>query len=368
MSKAPTAKEVVGYAGYLEIDSLLNLQHPISFNTTHPAHDEMLFVIVHQAHELWFKQILFEINKVMGLMSGSQLQDSSMDLVVMGLERVTVIQKCLMSHLDVLETMTPQDFLEFRSLLSPASGFQSLQFRVLELSLGLHHEMRLPGSIDTIHSAMREQDRSKLKEVLKLPSLFQLVEQWLERTPFLEVSGYSFWKEYQQAVVKSLQQDAELLKSQPFISDDEKSKQLQELEKTRLNFEALFNSELHQEQKQKGLRRLSFKATHAALFINLYREYPALQLPFRLITALLDIDEGLQDWRAKHAGVVHRMIGSKIGTGGSSGFQYLKQTVDKYKVFSDLFNLSSYLLPKTLRPKLPANLENLLGFCYSSVK
>jgi len=111
-----------------------------------------------------------------------------------------------------------------------------------------------------------------------------------------------------------------------------------------------------------GERRLAYPAFLAALMIMLYRDEPILQSPFRLLTALVDIDEGLALWRYRHALMVHRMIGAKIGTGGSSGQDYLRRTIEAHRVFLDFFNLSTYLIPRSLLPRLPAELERALGF------
>ncbi len=104
----------------------------------------------------------------------------------------------------------------------------------------------------------------------------------------------------------------------------------------------------------------------AAIFINLYRDEPILHMPFMLLNHLVEIDELFTEWRYRHALMVHRMIGAKIGTGGSSGHQYLMQTVDKHRVFTDLFNLSTYLIPLSDLPKLPDELIKELGFNYSN--
>lgn len=108
-------------------------------------------------------------------------------------------------------------------------------------------------------------------------------------------------------------------KKKPVLSNEEKNHQLQELAVTERNFEALFNEEENNQLVKEGKRRLSYKATQAALLINLHRDEPMLHFPFRLLTVLIDIDEWLSTWRYRHALIVHRMIGTKIGTGGSSG-------------------------------------------------
>jgi tryptophan 2,3-dioxygenase len=115
-----------------------------------------------------------------------------------------------------------------------------------------------------------------------------------------------------------------------------------------------------------GERRLSYDAFLAALMIMLYRDEPILQNPFRLLTALVAIDENLSLWRYRHALMVQRMIGAKIGTGGSSGQDYLRRTVEAHRVFLDFFNLSTYLIPRSLLPALPDGLREQLGFRWNA--
>ena len=133
------------YGGYLGLDKILNSQHPKSFldgNT--PAHDEMLFIIIHQAYELWFKQVLFELDYVMQVFGKEKINDNSEDinLVRHRLNRVIKILELLNQQVHVLDTMTPMDFLAFRNLLTPSSGFQSKQFRLIEAKLGLVMQQR----------------------------------------------------------------------------------------------------------------------------------------------------------------------------------------------------------------------------------
>jgi tryptophan 2,3-dioxygenase len=111
---------------------------------------------------------------------------------------------------------------------------------------------------------------------------------------------------------------------------------------------------------------LSYQAAHAALLIQLYRDQPALQLPFRFLTALMDMDEHFTTWRSRHALMVKRMLGSKVGTGGSSGFEYLRDSANKHKVFQDFFQLTTYFVPRSKLPILPREVERELNFHYSS--
>jgi len=110
---------------------------------------------------------------------------------------------------------------------------------------------------------------------------------------------------------------------------------------------------------------MSQKATLGALFIKLYRDEPILQMPHRLLTQLVDMDQLLTSWRYRHSLLVFRMIGVKIGTGGSAGHSYLKKTAEKHSIFRDISNLSTYIIPRSSLPKLPKMLKKELGFYYT---
>lgn len=356
----------LSYGSYLRVPELLSIQSPKSTEAGREAHDELLFIIVHQAHELWFKQILHELNSVGKMFALNSVDEKMMGTAVSRLTRVTEIQKVLIDHLRILETMTPLDFLEFRDLVSPASGFQSVQFRILESTLGVRREHPILANLESPFAKSLTGDELKqMQSAESSPSLFELFEMWLERTPFIEThDGFTFWQEYQNALRQHLSRDRDFINAHPLLPVEDKAKQLGEVEKTETYFRALFDETLHQQLVQQGVRRLSLRATHAALFINLYREEPILHLPFRLLTLLVDMDELLQQWRAQHAIMVHRMIGIRVGTGGSLGYAYLRSTLDKTKVFADLFNLSTFLLPRSSLPSLPQNLKQRLGFVF----
>ncbi len=135
------ASKEVYYSDYLQLDTILNAQHPESVKAGIKADDEMLFIIIHQTYELWFKQILFEVDIVKNIFSQQGISDNSPDLQISvhRLKRVGTILSVLIHQIDILETMTPLDFLDFRNLLRPASGFQSIQFKILEAALGLKY-------------------------------------------------------------------------------------------------------------------------------------------------------------------------------------------------------------------------------------
>lgn len=356
----------LSYGSYLRVPELLSLQSPKSAEAGQEAHDELLFIIVHQAHELWFKQILHELSSVAAIFSSQKTDDKMLGAAVSRLTRVTEIQKVLIDHLRILETMTPLDFLEFRDMVSPASGFQSVQFRVLESALGVKREHPLLANPESpFVKSLTHEEMAQMKDAESKPSLFELIQNWLERTPFLETSdGFTFWQEYQSALREHLQRDRHYIEAHPLLTENEKQKQKGEVEKTESYFQALFDQTMHDNLIEQGARRLSLRATHAALFINLYREEPILQLPFRILTLLVDMDELLQQWRAQHAIMVHRMIGIRVGTGGSMGYGYLRSTLDKTKIFADLFNLSTFLLPRSSLPQLPESLRKNMGFTF----
>src|SRR4030088_3549718 len=193
-----TGQEPAYYGSYLAVEKLLALQAPLSLieGKLH-AHDEMLFTIVHQPYELWFKQILHELNTCCAVLSKPAADDDGpdMNVVVHRLKRIVEIWKLLNHQVDVLETMTPLDFLEFRELLHGASGFQSKQFRQIEAALGLRMENRFRPE-DYKHTELggfNEKDFEEITEFESQPTLLAMVERWLARAPFFEESYWEEW-------------------------------------------------------------------------------------------------------------------------------------------------------------------------------
>ncbi len=337
------------YHDYLQLDKILNAQFPESDRLQLPAHDEMLFIVIHQAYELWFKQLHYETDSIAAILAQPTLNDNSPELqtVVQRINRMVTILRVLVNQVDIMETMTPMDFLDFRDMLRPASGFQSWQFKELEAKLGLKYEQRHGKEYYT--AQLKPEHVEKIKSAEGHSSLLQLLNTWLERMPFFNeaenwkefalhapvTDKHPFWTEYQYQYTQSLA-DAEKGNSQ--------------------GFEQLF---FHDQPEE---RTLSAKATRAALFIMLYRGYPMLQLPFRLLNALLEVDEQLSSWRYRHMNMVHRMIGTRIGTGGSTGKDYLRTAADKHYIFREIAQLNSYLIERRKLPVLPAAVEKRLGF------
>ncbi len=250
------------YSSYLQIDELLALQRCQSEG---PEHDEMLFIIIHQVYELWFKQLLHEIDYVQ-----QAFEANNTARVLQTLKRVLLIIKTLIAQIDVLETMTPLDFLAFRGRLDSASGFQSGQFRELEFTLGLkrpHILLHFPDG-----SAMRRRLETRYRQ----PTL------WDSFLHFLTHGGYAVPSDV-------LARDV----SKPYQPSPEVQMCL----------------------------------------LGVYRHDLNLT---QICERLVDLDEGLQDWRYRHVKMVERTIGTRHGTGGSSGTDYLMTTLFQ-PLFPDLW-------------------------------
>lgn len=339
----------MNYHDYLQLDKILNAQLPESDKQQLPAHDEMLFIVIHQAYELWFKQLHYEVDSVQAIMNKPSLNDNSPELqrVVHRLSRCVSILRLLVHQIDIMETMTPMDFLDFRDMLRPASGFQSWQFKQLEAKLGLQFEHRHGKEYYT--SQLRAEHIDVIKKAEGEKSLLVLVNEWLARMPFF--AEETNWKHFStSAPTEGLH---------PFWSEYRfrYEQSLAEAEKGNL---AAFDETFI--RVTPGSTILSAPATRSALFIMLYRHYPMLQLPFQLLNSLLEIDEQLSSWRYRHMNMVHRMIGTRIGTGGSSGKDYLKAAADKHYIFREIARLNSFLIEGRRLPVLTPDMENRLGF------
>jgi tryptophan 2,3-dioxygenase len=254
------------YTSYLRVDELIGLQTPASED-----HDEMLFIVIHQVYELWFKQVLHET----ALLRRS-LEGNDRPLALATLKRILTIFKTLVSQVDILETMTPVSFASFRHRLDTASGFQSVQFRELEITLG----HRVPGVAERMPEDSDE--RRRVEELLRQPSIY---DSFLR---FLVLNGYAVPEELLTREV-----------DQPPVED----------ERVR------------------------------AILIEIYRTDPWNR---EVCERLVDLDEGLQEWRYRHVKMVQRTIGMKTGTGGSAGVEYLKNTLFR-SLFPDLWAIRASL-------------------------
>jgi tryptophan 2,3-dioxygenase len=318
----------------------------------------MLFIIVHQAYELWFKQVLFELDFVCGVFRKEKIDDNSEDLNLVRhrLRRIIRILELLNQQVGLMDTMTPLDFLEFRNLLTPSSGFQSLQFRLVEAKLGLSMESRhqkdyykrgneggfAPVDLQKINTAETEQ------------SLIHLVNNWLERMPFFEEE---FWKDYHQP-----SDDLH-----PFWSDYRRIyvSGLTEREKGNIDFFdfTFFEKDIFSKEQAEQYRTVfSPAAMRAALFIMLYRDFPVFQTSYKILDSLVEVDHQMAGWRHKHLVMVRRMIGMRTGTGGTSGSGYLEGALSKHNIFRDIEGLSTFLIERKKMPKLPVELINELSY------
>lgn len=375
------------YGEYLLLDQLLSCQEPVTRKkfTEHRqtvVHDEHLFIITHQTYELWFKQIIFELDSVRELLNNEQVDEANMLKISSRLDRIKKIFGILVEQFSILETMTPLDFMDFRDYLAPASGFQSYQFRLIENKLGIKNENRFNYRANQVDQPYLDvfKDSKCIEAIRKSerePSLFQLIERWLERTPGLEEDGFNFLAKYETAVSNMLDLERN------FINDGRK--QLEEarlageiseekashvrahlanldadVEKKEIMYKPIWNKE---EFAKRNSYRFSQRAMHGALMISLYRDEPRFNQPYQLLVTLMDIDSLLTKWRQNHTQMVLRMIGSDtLGTGGSSGYQYLRATLTpRYNVFLDLFNLSTYLIPKERIPQLTPDMRKRLS-------
>ena len=258
----------VTYGSYLAVDELLALQRPRSEG---PEHDEMLFIVIHQVYELWFKQVLHEVDQVIVLLEARDLYRAQHSL-----KRILTILKVLVAQLDILETMTPLEFQSFRQRLEAASGFQSDQFRQLEFVLG----NKSKAAIERFPSASRA--RLALERRYGSPTLWDAFLKYLSREGY-DIPGEQLSRDVTARILPSPQ-----------------------LQKT---------------------------------FIELYRKDPKHA---EMCERLVDLDEGLQEWRYRHVKMVQRTIGAKMGTGGSSGAQYLATTL-MTPIFPDLWEIRSQL-------------------------
>jgi len=258
----------VSYASYLKLDELLALQQPRSAG---PEHDEMLFIVIHQVYELWFKEMLHELTYL-----EKSLRDNATPRALHTLKRVLTVLKVMVAQIDVLETMTPLEFLSFRDRLESGSGFQSFQFRELEFVLGV----KQPAALARYPEG--SEPRRRLETRYREPTL------WDAFLAYLAGNQYS--------VPASL-------RGRDVTRLPEPSREMQQV------------------------------------LITVYRTNPAVA---SLCERLVDLDEGIMEWRYRHVKMVQRTIGTKAGTGGTAGAEYLETTLNK-PAFPDLWAIRTEL-------------------------
>jgi len=363
MSKSEFAS--VHYSKYLQLDKILGAQDLRSEQVGKPAHDEMLFIVVHQAYELWFKQLIHELDSVMEMYRDLDMDEKEVSVAVSRLRRCIEILKLLVDQVRIIETLTPLDFLDFRNYLLPASGFQSFQFRKFEVKLGLKVAKRTTYAGKDYRGPFSKEQYQELTEIENERSLLQEVEIWLERIPFLDFGNFDFLSEYKKSIDHMYKVEEEALMATP-LDEKHKAFRLEMMKGNKDYFKTVLDETEHQKSVDSGETKMSYKATLGALLINLYRDEPILQLPYQLLSSLVEIDELLTSWRQRHVQMVMKTIGRKMGTGGSSGHSYLKKTADSHGIFTDLANISTLMIPRSELPILPPDLKKELGFHFGN--
>lgn len=354
----------IHYTNYLQLDKIIDAQKLRSEELGQPAHDEMLFIIIHQVYELWFKQIIHEISAVLNMLKGEKFEERLVGEAVHKLNRVVEIQKILIDQIKVLETMTPLDFLDFRNYLIPASGFQSYQFRVCEIRMGLKPDSRITYNKTVYSSVFSEEQQNELEKIQNEDSLFEAIQKWLERTPFLQFGDFDFIAEYLNSVKKMTEREKQAILNTEHISGHNKDMRIRMLEETEKYIISSLDQKEHDKSVAEGTTRLSYKATIAALLIHLYRDQPILRAPYNLLNKITEVDELFTLYRYRHMQMVLRMLGKKMGTGGSSGAEYLKKTVEQHHIFQDFQKIATLLIPRSELPILPEELQRKLDFAY----
>jgi tryptophan 2,3-dioxygenase len=350
------------YWEYIRVEELLALQSGLERDEAKLTNDEVLFVTVHQVFELWFKLVLRELHSVRDLFKLERVEEQDLARAVRGVRRVITILESAVKHFDVVETLTTREYLGFRNKLMPASGFQSAQLRQIEIVLGLSDGERVPlGSGEDYLEALRAHDGSEsvamrrvLAERADRPSLLGAVEGWLYRTPIDGVgpSGAQaravldrFIDAYVAASGREIDETLRFALARAH-GREERAR----LEARYAQEQAAIRTFLTPPEAEGGARRRRIRA--ATLFILSYRELPLLAWPREVLDGLVELEQRLIVFRQRHARMVERVIGRRIGTGGSSGVDYLDQTALAYRVFKDLWAARTYQIRRVANPPL----------------
>lgn len=353
------------YWDYLRLNDLLSLQAGLDEDESDQLPDELHFIIVHQAFELWFKLMIRSLRQARDQLHAEYVPDHTMPSVVHHLRRVNAILHHSVQQFRVMETLTPQGFLSFRDRLSPASGFQSYQMRVIEVLMGLDEAQRIRyGKEDPLDHIRKLSDGSEggaaawaaIQQVRSEKSLLEALNAWLYRTP---IQGSGPDDEGDPAVVDAFLTDYLATWN---VHQDQGLERLVEVlgEEAREGLTARVNA-----SREAGRRfllaedvleehRARVKRCRAALvFIESYRDLPLMAWPRLLLDLFVEMEEHVLLFRNRHARMVERLIGRRIGTGGSGGVEYLDKTLS-YRVFGDLWTVRTVLLRKELLPELQA--------------
>ncbi len=347
------------YWDYLALPELLNAQSGLGDGDIGP--DELHFIIVHQAYELWFKLVLSQVRLARDHLALPEVPEEAVPSVVHHLNRVNEIMRLLVDQMKVMETLTPLDFLDFRDKLVPSSGFQSFQMRELEILLGLEESQRLHyGKVNPLTHIKKLAATSpggamawgRIEAAREEVSLREAVHRWLYRTPIQgstpEIAGD------EQVVTQFLQDYLDRGAESRNIQADRLASLSEDPEAVRARFAAMGESTrafmMAEDVKAEPSQIARIRRIRAALlFVESYRELPLLAWPRLLVDTVVELEEQIVIWRHRHARMVERLIGRRVGTGGSAGVAYLDKTT-AYRVFPELWAVRSMLSPRRARP------------------
>lgn len=349
----------MNYWDYIRVEDLLKLQGGIEGDEK--DNDETLFIVVHQVYELWFKLVLRELTAARDLFKQNPVPDMAMANAVRSLRRVVVILEQAINHFRVMETLTTRDYLDFRDRLIPASGFQSAQMREIEILLGLDDGKRIPlGREGSYKEALASGDGSPSparervdKRLADGPSLKAVLTDWLERTPVgtAEDGKEKFLDEFIDAHRKEIERRVDIARDRMVLNEEGLS-QLRERYQAEVAFAEKFLRAEDVEGIDDDARAKRRRVRAALVFLESYRELPRLAWPREVIDTIIALEQAFVMWRQRHARMVERIIGRRIGTGGSAGVDYLDTTALKYRVFEDLWAVRTILLRKPRVPEL----------------
>lgn len=365
MTRSPTT-----YWQYIKVEELLGLQTGIEATEGELSNDEVVFIVVHQIDELWFKLILRELVSVRDLFAQEHVREQSLSSAVGGIRRAALLFQQASGHFALMETLTTRDYLAFRDKLSPASGFQSAQMREIEILMGLPESERIALGHESYLQALRFADGQPSPALHRVearlqdrPTLREAIEEWLYRTP---IDGstpdlpddaarvVAFVDAYVAAHRRELVQiQAHAVENALTEQDRERLHQRyeRELAAARAWLEATdVGDGADAEDAAARARRSRIRA--ALVFIESYRELPLLAWPREVIDSIVALEQAFTIFRQRHARMVERVIGRRTGTGGSAGVDYLDKTALTYRVFRDVWATRTVLLRKAALPAL----------------
>lgn len=352
------------YWDYIKLEELLDLQHGIDPSEESLSNDEVMFIVIHQIDELWFKLAIRELVRIRNLFAQEKVREQSLSDAVRSIRRTAMLFDQAAHHFRLMETMTTREYLGFRDKLSPASGFQSAQLREIEILMGLKIEDRIPLGYDHDYlRALRYPDgrvspasRRVEARLADRPTILDAINEWLYRTPIQgstpdqegdEARVRRFVEEYLRAQVVEGREAMKLaVLTAPGEQDRRRIEQRYAQESINAR-EFLIASEVPPEERARIAR-----VRAALLFIESYRELPLLAWPREVLDGLVELEQSFVMFRQRHARMVERVIGRRTGTGGSAGVDYLEQTAVRYRVFRELWAVRTLMIRKSALPPL----------------